>query len=177
MKNLFLLAGLAFIITNGIKAQHCPWDAAMILVVAPGSEQNSAIIPGLEITLLDSLGQPLMQQWWEDGWKKRQAFLWQNPSETTNEDIWHTNYPCFHFWFAQDNYVLVCNVDDLQNLMQLKIRDQDEESNGGYFRTMLIEVDKEDFYPLCTNFSLWDKGEAYGFVDGFKPVRIVLSNQ
>ncbi len=177
LKYIFLVS-LFFMATGTVVAQHCPWDADIILVVDITTENKDNTIPNHEVELLDSLGNEVITSIWDgEKWVDDRSFLWQNAKETTDFDIWHTNPRKFHFWFAKDNYILFCNYKIAKNNYQLRVRDIDGELNGGPFRTTVVEINKEDFYPLCTNFSSWDKGEKYGFVPGYKPVKVILTEK
>lgn len=169
---------LLLVVPLYIFAQHCPWDADIVLVVDIHPEGDTKTISRLQVELLDSIGHPVMIEIWDDEqWVEQRSILWQNPSETTNHDIWHTNPRKFHFWFARDQYILFCNYKHAKDNYRLRVTDVDGAENRGLFRTTEVEINKDDFYPLCTNFSNWDDGEEAGFVPGFEPVKVVLTEK
>jgi hypothetical protein len=43
-----------------MQAQHCGYDGAYILVVHPHAANDTTLIPDLKITLLDSVGKPII---------------------------------------------------------------------------------------------------------------------
>ena len=64
-----------------------------------------------------------------------------------------------------------------QDNLKIRITDTDGHKNGGEFRSMEIEIDREDFYSLCSNFSNWYEDPESGFVLGYRPVKVVLDKK
>lgn len=163
-----------FFISFSLSAQHCPWCGAMVVVVDISAEHIQGTIPNLHVELLKANGDTITNSVWNGKeWVDENAVFWQNAKETTDFDIWHTNPRKFHFWFAEDHYLLYCNYKMQKDDRIIRITDTDGAKNGGEFRTIEIEISKEDFYPLCTNFSNWNEGPDSGFVPGYRPVKVV----
>lgn len=169
---------VSFTIIESLKAQHCPFDNAYIMVVNITSDEDTLVIPNLKVTLLDSLGNTVFYQKWDGGtWKEDTLKLWQNPKKTSHGGIIDNENPMnpssIRFWFANDNYVFV-KGSELPGI-QLKIEDVDGNENKGHFRIVIVNISDESLYPLCTAFSSWKFGEKYGFVKNYKPISIKLA--
>lgn len=170
----FLIA----IISGGISAQHCPWDADMVVVVDIRPDNSSGTVPNLYVEMLKANGDTVTNSIWDGtGWVDGPSVFWQNAKVTTDSSIWHINPKKYHFWFAKDHYILFCNYKMQGDDYKIRITDIDGKENGGHFRTMEVEIDKSDFYPLCTNFSNWHLGPEHGFVPGYRPVKVVLDRK
>lgn len=174
---LFLVA--SFFLNKSV-AQHCPFDFSRIMVVKVTSEEDTLLVPNLKITLLDSLNNTITlpgNLYWADwaDWDSDTLQLWQNPPITTHSDRRNLHHWRIHFPFAQDNYVLV--AWKLPGT-QLKIEDIDGDKNGGYFQTVVIPVDSDHLYPLCSSLSRWQdgwlNGEDHGFVEDYQPIEVKL---
>lgn len=159
MRNLFLIFSFLLFTNIAVNAQHCPFDLEGIVVVKIHAEGDTAIIQNLNITLLDTLGNPVLKQ----DWAYRDFLgdtlrLWQNPSKTT----FHTTIDCNHpadprrirFPFAKEDYVLVCPIYFTVEKYKIKIEDIDGEKNGGWFATNFYEFTREDLYSLCGTYNL-----------------------
>jgi len=176
MKKLLIFCLLIVLPFLQLFSQHCPWDFSVILVVEVKSHSDSASIRNLEVTLIDSLGNDVMIELWDgEQWISSVSTLWENPSKTTYHDVNPVNPKKFRFWFAEDNYVLFCNDGIVKDSYKIKILDVDGKQNQGKFKPTVVEIRKEDFYPLCTNYSKWDFGEKRAFIKDYKPVKIILS--
>lgn len=174
MVKYIIIYSIAFFLVNGsVNAQHCPYDGTFIMIVEITSENDSLVIPNLEVTFLDSLGNKVVD-WTSDTLK-----LWQNPKETSHSGTIDNENPMnpwsIRFWFATDNYVFVTGRK-LPGI-QLKIEDIDGDENGGHFQTKIINLAQNNLYNLCTNFSDWDQGDEYGFVKDYKPIKVKLNKR
>ncbi|HET6992302.1 MAG TPA: hypothetical protein VFJ43_13295 [Bacteroidia bacterium] len=165
-----------------VAAQHCPYDYSNIIVLNIRADSASGIIPGLKITFLDSADIPVMGYKFIGGkWTADTLKFWQNAAKTTMNHYVDNENPLepekIRYWFANDNYVLVVGNEYHNQKCKIRIEDIDGEKNGGSFRTTIVPVSSADIYPLCTEFSLWDLGEGYGFVKGYAPKKIFLLKQ
>jgi len=177
VKSLILVTLVLLMSNSTGNSQHCPWDMASIIVVEIKADSaDTKVIKDLKITLLDSLYSPFTIPV-NDGLDT--ILFWQNPLKKLHsgisDNINPMNPKAIHFWFAENNYISVIGSNKKDEPLKLKIEDIDGESNGGHFRMTIVEILPRDIYPLCTNFSSWDRGEQFGFVEGFKPMFIRLS--
>ncbi len=179
MKATFILYILILISCN-CTAQHCAWDYSSITVVkikAPG--QDSACIPGLKITVLDSLSKPLITSRWNGSkYVDDTLRLYRNPPTTTQREPIDNANPmnpaAIRFWFAGNNYVLITHFDYLHP-QKLKLLIEDTTRKGSYrLKTTVVELTADNFYHLCSHYSNWEQGAQGGFINGFKPKEITL---
>ena len=181
MKAKFILYLLILILIScNCTAQHCAWDYSSIVVIKiKAHERDSACIPGLKITVLDSLSKPVMGSHW-DGSKyvDDTLRLYQNPPTTTQrgsiDNANPLNPAAIRFWFAGNNYILVTHFDFLHP-QKLKLLIEDTTIRNSYrLKTTVVELTADDFYHLCNHYSNWDQGPQGGFINGFKPKEITL---
>ncbi len=162
-------------------AQHCPYCMAHIHVLKPTAVGDTVVINGLKITALDSLGNTLFYEDWDEN-NKLQSYefrMWQNPGQTTFKGLIDNLNPLqprkVHFWFAEDNYV---TLRFPRESFWLLIEDIDGPENGGEFESKKIRVWDLMPYPLCTSMSSWRRSPGYrSFVEGYEPVRIEMEEK
>lgn len=167
------------------------------MVVKVTSEEDTLLIPNLKITLLDTLDNTVIipENWSWNEWPSDTLQLWQNPPKTTHSGRINNQYPMnpwfIRFPFAQDNYVLVTwklpgtQVKSVDHLpvwklpgTRLKIEDIDGDKNGGHFQTVVLPIDSNHLYRLCSRDSNWQdgwmNGEDHGFVEDYQPIEVKL---
>ena len=178
MRRLVLL--LAFLPT-GLIAQHCGYDFSSIIVVRPHAAEDSAVIHGLRITLLDSNNVPVVHRgapWSLFHRNERAPFCgyvrYKGPINP-------------YFPFAEDNYVLVVPnsfrtekmkvlVQDERDAGPLKKRRRASASEPGWpvrYQQVVVPLTAFDSYALCGDYD----EEVYPPMDGrpnFAPVDITL---
>lgn len=165
-------------ITLYSNAQHCPYDLSGIIVLNIHSKNSTAIIPNLKITLLDSLNNVVMANFWRKEKHKGGNFVkdtlkfWQNPSKTTFGGYIDNNNPAddtrIRFPFAKENYVLVGGYDFKIQNYKIKIEDVDGRKNQGRFKTTIIRPKQIKVYSLCGKYNL----ERYP--GDFQPTEVIL---
>lgn len=170
---------LFFLMPLFVLAQHCPYDYESVIVLDIRCDSSQATIPGLKITLQNANGNTIMSSTYNGKeWKTDTSFFWLNADTTTFSGVidnehpwkpWHT-----HFWFAKDNYVLVCPRASSYKGWKIYIEDPDGKKNCGKFKSTVLDVSSDFVYPLCTAFSFWDMGESHGFVKDYKPKKVEL---
>ena len=140
-------------------AQHCPYDYSAIIIVRATFDTSNMLIKDLKMTLLDSTGK-IYKNWNQDT-----LFFWQNPDHTTQRGYIDNNHPMerekIRFWFAENNYVLVCNREVVDE--KIKIEDADGPQNSGEFLTQVVAIKPEEVFPLCTGLSHWNWGREGDF--------------
>ncbi len=162
-----------------LAAQHCPYDYESVIVLDVRCDVDSQTIPGLKITLQNANGNVIMSSSYNGTtWETDTSFFWLNTDTTTFSGVidnkhawspWKTR-----FWFADDNYVLVCPRASTYKGWKIRIEDVDGKNNCGKYRTTVLDVSSQFVYPLCTAFSYWDMGAKYGFVKDYKPYLVEL---
>ena len=176
MKSTLLLF---FLLPLWACSQHCPYDHEMVIVLDIRCDSSNATIPGLKIILQNAAGNTIMAGSYNGkDWQTDTSFFWLNSDTTTNSGIIDSKHPWrpwrTHFWFAQDNYVLVCpRVKDYKG-WKIYITDPDGKLNCGKFKSTTVDVATDFVYPLCSAYSFWDMGEKYGFVKDYKPKKVEL---
>lgn len=144
------------LVSSILKAQHCPFDGAAIIVVKVHESGNENTIQNLKLTLI----------------KKK-----KNKVIKTIE-----NFPnnAYSFPFLSDEYSLIVgSAFDVEN-WYLKIESVCEYGDNGwtYFKTTEIKLNENDKYQLCDNFN----SSEYGVVTNsegriYKPVEVILERQ
>ena len=171
---LFFLVLLIFT-KQIIKAQHCGYDGAYILVVHPHYGNDTTLIPNLKITLYDSLNKPIIttQTWDGHQYKPDTATFRQSLKITDPTKLNYVNNTLF--WFAKNNYrcYLFCKPASAK----IKVEDVDGEKNQGNFKTEIINISAQTFYPLCANYSSWMQSPQSGFVKNYKVLDISLQKK
>ena len=84
-----------------LRAQHCGYDFASLIVVRPFADGDTVVIDGLRITLLDSNNVPMVYYG-----KPLHLFHRNQKQHLRPRRQGYSNVPAF-FPFAQDNYILV----------------------------------------------------------------------
>lgn len=165
-----------------LKAQHCGYCGAGIIVLNIKAKNGEKVIPNLQITVLDSLGNTIMkEQRIDEKQLDLPLYFWQNIPRIKYGELDNEYPPHFggeRFWFAKDNYVLEINMLDFENKkLQVKIEDIDGNKNDGYFESQIVDLGLQDLYHLCTYHSDWTSFENEGrnFIKDFKPVEIKLN--
>lgn len=163
---MFIFTGLLFI-TGGLLAQHCPFDGSGIIVLNIHSNRSAAIIAGLKVTLIDSIGQEVGE-------------FWQNPERTT----YHGPIDCNHradvtrmrFPFAKDNYVFVGAFNLLSKTHTIRIEDTDGNRIGGNFGAVVVKPSSDNMYSLCGTYKMEEyPAEHDGRLVDYHPVEICLT--
>ena len=171
IKLFFLLLLLS--VQQIVQAQHCGYDGAYILVIHPHAQNDTTLIPNLKITLLDSVGKPIITTQTWDGHKYIPDTSTFRLNPQTNADLGKPNYlSIMRFWFAKNNYV--CYLFCQPAPAKIKIEDTDGEKNRGNFKTQIININQSNFFPLCSNFSSWMHSPQSGFVKNYKPIDTTL---
>ncbi len=160
--SLFLL-----LLTATTKAQHCPFDMSGIIVLNIHTDNDTALLTGLTISLIDSNG-----NWVAD--------FWQNPPRTTFKGYIDNENPAepkrIRFPFAKDNYVLVTRSRFPLGQYNIKISYTRPDKKKDLFETIIISATNDDVYSLCGTYDeeiypgwmLNDKQYTY------KPVEVVV---
>ncbi len=174
-KGLFVFFFLPF----WLIAQHCPYDHESIIVLEVRCDVDSTTIPGLKITLRNNRGNIIMSSSYNGkDWETDTSFFWLNTDTATLSGVidnkhawspWKTR-----FWFAGDNYVMVCPRAENYKGWEIRIEDVDGKNNCGKFYPTTVFVSSDIVYPLCSAFSYWDMGAKYGFVKDYKPHKVKL---
>ncbi|MFK7749625.1 MAG: hypothetical protein AB8B65_14610 [Kordia sp.] len=137
-----------------LQAQHCQYDALSIVGIFPHTTDTYTQIHGLQITLVDANGEPILvyQDRYSDeksSFPRKRAPLiaWQN--QLVDPDIKHSqkNLKRRLFGFAGNNYILTGVF--YKEPIFIKIEDIDKEHNGGHFETKIVEITPEYFLKLC----------------------------
>lgn len=150
MRHLFLVILFAPV---GLSAQHCGYDFASIIVVRPHAAGDTAVIPGLHITLLDSANLPMMHQ--GEAWN-----LFRPNSDYEACARWQGGFMpgcqnCFPF--AKDNYVLVIPSGFDTSTMKVLVQDERPRSHVDVRRRIwpdryvqrMVPLTAFDNYQLC----------------------------
>ena len=164
----------------GLSAQHCGYDFASIIVVRPHAKGDTAVITGLNITLLDSNNLPFVQN--GNAWN-----LFRPNSDYEACAPWQGGFMpgcqvCFPF--AKDNYVLVIPTGCDTSKLKLLVQDERPRSHVDIRRRIwperyaqqVVPLTALDSYILCGVYN----EQVYPPMEGrpnFAPVDITLKLQ
>lgn len=161
-----------------LHAQHCAYDPRSVIVVRPHSADDSAVIPGLRITLLDSNNVPVVHR--GTPWSP----FHRNQCAPTCGNVRYKG-PCEpYFPFAKDCYLLV--VPNGFRTARMKLLVQDERDAGPLnqrrdrwpvrYHQVIVPLTTYNSHPLC---GVYDE-EVYPPMEGrpsFAPVDIILDQR
>ena len=179
---LVLISLLAFSAKAQQTAMHCGYDFTSYVVLDVHETGKKENIKNLKITIVDSLGNDLINT--------DNLYSWKNANEpmhfTFNYRIGDDNKRLpngtaatgkerWFFPFAKDNYLLsVANTFPADSL-RFKIEDTDGKENGGKFKTLILPLYSYNMYVLCSNES---QQAALKFGRKMnKPVDVVLEKE
>jgi hypothetical protein len=171
----FITTLFLFFFQNILHAQHCGFDSKAIVMLKPhAAENDSSIVSGLKITVLDKNYNPLVC------YRGDTAIMYRNDTAQTyryNNDRHparfipnHSTYistGIFYFGFAADNYISVIGYEPWRKALLAKVEDTLASREGGKFATTIINIPNNLCFPLCENFS-WK---------GIRAVDIVLAKE
>ncbi len=143
---LLLLSGLAL---PALRAQHCGYDFAALLVVRPHAHWDTTVVDGLRITLLDSNNVPMTFN------GRPYPPFYRNSDPKARDQPWVNHHPRrgeLLFPFAKDNYVLV--IGRGMDLRGCSILVQDERPWGSQavFRQTVVPLALAQGYSLCGHY-------------------------
>jgi len=172
-KHIVCLLGLLSISSPQLIAQHCGYDGAYIIVLNIHNSENTDNISDLRISVMDSFGSTITKNFWNREKQQRDTlFFWRNPDNTSvkgKTEQRHSMYPRPNrFWFADDHYVMVLNGNE--EYTQIRIQDP-----KGRYDELIIPIYSEEVYPLCSGYSRWQRGEKWGFIEGYKAKDVTLT--
>ena len=175
MRNVFPF--IFTLLSTFAHAQHCGYDFASVIVLRPHTEEDTAVIQGLHITLLDSANLPLTNQGSSGG-----NFLSNSAYEAFADRqgaFMEGRHVCFPF--AKDNYILVIFAGYDTSKMKVLVRDERPRSPTEIRRRkwpkryaeQVVPLTAFDTYRLCGTYDT----EVYPPMEGrpnFAPVDITL---
>lgn len=154
-----------FLLALWAQGQHCFYCSNYIAVLKIVPLNSNETIKNLEISLLDSLGQKVSHVYY-----LRETIpltiKQNNPDQKTDS-----------FWFAADHYTLAIELGLEGHLPghQLKIVAKNGDKNAPWYKTKIVPLTRADFYPLCRDYSNWQKVSNPTFVNWFSPKTVVLT--
>lgn len=160
MKQLLLLASVFFTSTIGAYGQimnlpHCGYDFTSYLVLNVHEEGNKKMIEGLRVTLVDSLGNDVVNVNNTLSWTQRNQVLRLTPNykiDSANKRVpFDTPGAKWFFPFAEQSYLLSVSTSFKAEIYQLKIEDIDGADNGGDFETAYVQLYPFNMYVLCSS--------------------------
>lgn len=182
MKYLLLLIAL---ISFSAKAQqsglHCGYDFTSYIVLDVHEAGKKENIKNLRITVVDSLGNDLINTANLYSWKnadKPMAFSFNYLIDDNNQRLAEGATATKERWFfpyAKDNYLITVVNTFQPERFQVKIEDKDGKENGGKFKTIFLPIYGYNMYILCSNES---QQAAMKFGRKMnKPVDVVLEKE
>jgi hypothetical protein len=148
MKKIITLT-LLILLSIQIKAQHCGFDFASIIVLNIHTKEKLEVIPNLKIELIGD---------YPTNFKTKTLKFEQN----------------LEFPFIKDYYGLVIpNNLNLENF-KIKITDIDGFNNQGAFGEIIIDLFKNDKYDLCGNYNKKNFVSEYG-KRLYQPIEVIHS--
>ncbi len=169
---ILLFAALSFC---SVRAQHCPFDGAGIIVISIHGPAGKASIEGLEVFLCDSSGNPFSRIPSTSGsFYSFDCNFHQNPSRTTFKGYIDNNNPAdpriIRFPFAGSNYVLICSRSYDTYKAYVKVVDPQHR----FFDSPAVKLLPIDVYSLCGNYDdpVYRSSKIEGRI--YQPVEIQL---
>jgi hypothetical protein len=161
-----------------LQAQHCRWDALDIIVFSVVAHPDDSLsINNLKFFISDSINKPYNISYYINGKEiSKPLIAFQNRYDLNcNVKKIHDPHDVRSYWFAKNNYVLVAaSVNFKKGNLFITIEDVDGESNGGNFEKYTFSPEPNWSFPLCSRYSFWESGSGSGFVEDYRPVKIVL---
>ncbi len=173
----FLVLFFLFV-TSAYGQQHCGYDFTSHIVIDVHENGKTVNIQNLKITIVDSLGNAVINENNRYSFKQNNAPLIfvENykieEAKSASSLAIENKAPRWFYSFAKDNYILVVVNEFPIDRFQVKIEDIDKEENGGYFNTVFVPLNSSNLYVLCS-----DKNKASAMQFGRrlnKPVSVVL---
>ena len=174
---------LFILFTVSAKAQvlHCGYDFTSFIVLDVHEAGKTENIKKLRITVIDSLGNDVINI--------NNLYSWKNGNQpllfTMNYKIGDDNKRLaegatatkerWFFPFAKDNYLLSVANTFPADSFSIKVEDIDGEENGGKFKTTIIPLYSFNMYILCSNESQ-QAAVKFGRKTN-KPIDIVLERE
>lgn len=152
-KKYFVLV-LVLITTITSQAQHCFWDLSTIIIVDVRDSKTGNIINGLEITLADSIGNPIIKH--NQTFNNKLIFD-QNLKKPSEEVPSMEQRP-----LCEDCYMLIVSqgFSRKNEKLSITIKDIDNENNFSYFEPEIIKVKPENIPSLCRENPIWESVDA-----------------
>jgi hypothetical protein len=169
------LVFLVFCITFSANAQqHCGYDFSSYIVLHIHEDGKSENIPNLRVTLVDSLGNDIINVNNKYSWnKKDQVMQFYENYKIDNDGKRVENNPenqkmRWFFPFAKDTYLLSVTNDFPADEMRVKI----EDGHKPRYETQIIQLYAFNMYILCST-QVQQKAQQFGPRVN-KPVNVVL---
>jgi hypothetical protein len=181
MRYIALLIIFLSAFTAKAQVMHCGYDFTSYIVLDVHESGKKENIKNLKITIVDSLGNDLINV--------NNVYSFKNANQalvfTSNYLIGDDNKRLepgvtakkerYFFPFAKDNYLIsVSNTFKADNF-SVKIQDVDGAENGGKFKTIILPLYSYNMYILCSNES---QAAAMKFGRKMnKPIDVVLEKE
>lgn len=168
---------VASLLPFGITAQHCGYDFAAIIVVRPHVADDTTLIEGLRITLLDSANLPVEGN--GPGWYLLRSNKDPEACGRSDHGFQQGEDRCFPF--AKDNYIMIVGWQMDMSKYKLLIQDEpprtaanrDQPYPLARFAQQVVQLTASDSYQLCGRYDAevyptrWDEPP-------YHPVDIIL---
>lgn len=176
----YLLIVLLLISASANAQQHCGYDFSSYVVLHIHEDGKPANIPNLKVTLVDSLGNDIIntnnQYSWNNSDKVMQFY--ENYRIDANgkklEVIPEGEKPRWFFPFAKDAYLLSVTNEFPADAMKVKI-EETVPDNQKQFETKVIQLYAYNMYVLCTT-QVQQQAQQFGPRVN-KPVNVVLERK
>jgi hypothetical protein len=150
----FTLSATAQIPGSGM---HCGYDFTSYFVLDVHESGKSENIKGLKITIIDSLGNDVVNinnaYSWKNANKPLQFYL-NYKIDDNNQKVAEgkaTGKERWFFPFAKDNYLIsVANTFPAEKF-SVKVQDVDGQENGGSYKTVILPLYSYNMYILCSS--------------------------
>lgn len=163
------------------QVQHCGYDFTSYLVLNVHEEGVKENIKGLQLSLVDLDGNPVVNTNNQFSWKdnnKELVFSFNYLIDENNQRIEKLQEGIKERWFfpyAKDNYFLSIVNTFPADQLKVKIEDLDGKENGGFFETQIVEIGYFDLFVLCTN-QARDYAVQFGRKAN-KPLEVIVKKQ
>lgn len=176
------LAFFIFLITLSINAQqHCGYDFSSYIVMHIHEDGKTENISNLKVTLVDSLGNDIVNVNNRYSWNKKDQVLkfYENYKIDNDgkkiENIPENQKARWFFPFAKDTYLLSVTNDFPADNMRVKIEDVAIDNHKPQYETQIVQLYAYNMYILCST-QVQQKAQQFGPRVN-KPINVVLEKK
>lgn len=169
---------LIFLIAIPVNAQqHCGFDFSSYIVLHIHEDGKTENIPNLKVTLVDSLGNDIININNKYSWNKKDQVMQFSENyriDSNGKKIENTTENQKTRWFfpySKDTYLLSVTNEFPADQMRVKIEDVATDTHKPQYQTAIIQLYAFNMYVLCT--SQEQKVQQFG-PRANKPVNVVL---
>jgi len=142
---------IGWLVSVGFSQQiHCGYDFTSYFVVEPRESNETEVIKGLNVSLVNYLGIPLINKDNQYSWIKPNQVMtfYENYKVNQQGERVSESEPNgkWYFYFAKESYLISVNNEFKAEQFQIKIEDP-----NGVYKTAFVPLHSFNMYILCTS--------------------------